>query len=115
MGKTFAEKALGKAAGESVSAGQVVIVEPHFCMSHDNAAPIWSTFKKIGVSKVWKPDRLVFILDHAIPAPTDKHAENHKQIREVVKEQGIRYFYDVTSKGGVCHQVMCEEGFALPV
>ncbi len=114
MGKTFAEKALGKAAGESVSAGQVVIVEPHFCMSHDNAAPIWGTFKKIGVDKVWKPDHLVFILDHAIPAPTDKHAENHKQIREVVKEQGIRYFYDVTSKGGVCHQIMCEEGFALP-
>jgi len=114
MGKTFAEKVLGKAAGEPVSAGQVVIVEPHFCMSHDNAAPIWGIFQKIGVKKVWKPDHLVFILDHAIPAPTDKHAENHMKIRQVVKEQGIRYFYDVTSKGGVCHQIMCEEGFALP-
>ena len=114
MGKTFAEKVLGKAAGESVSAGQVVIVEPHFCMSHDNAAPIWGIFQKIGVNKVWKPDHLVFILDHAIPAPTDKHAENHMKIRQVVKEQGIRYFYDVTSRGGVCHQIMCEEGFALP-
>ena len=36
------------------------------------------------------------------------------KIRQVVKEQGIRYFYDVTSKGGVCHQIMCQEGFALP-
>ncbi len=114
MGKTFAEKVLGKSAGESVSAGQVVIVEPHFCMSHDNAAPISKTFSKIGVSKVWKPDHLVFILDHAVPAPTDKHAENHMQIRAFVKEQGIKHFYDVTSKGGVCHQIMCEEGFALP-
>ncbi len=114
MGKTFAEKVLGKAAGESVSAGQVVIVEPDFCMSHDNAAPISKTFKKIGVKKVWKPDNLVFILDHAVPAPTDKHAENHMQIRAFVKEQGISNFYDVTSKGGVCHQIMCEEGFALP-
>lgn len=114
MGKTFAEKVLGKAAGEPVAAGQVVIVEPHFCMSHDNAAPISKTFKKIGVSKVWKPDNLVFILDHAIPAPTDKHAENHMQIRAFVKEQGIKNFYDVTSKGGVCHQIMCEDGFALP-
>ncbi|NLO56534.1 MAG: 3-isopropylmalate dehydratase large subunit, partial [Thermovirga sp.] len=87
MGKTFAEKVLGKAAGEPVSAGQVVIVEPHFCMSHDNAAPIWGIFQKIGVNKVWKPDHLVFILDHAIPAPTDKHAENHMKIRQVVKEQ----------------------------
>jgi len=114
MGKTFAEKVLGKAAGEDVKAGQVVTVEPHFCMSHDNAAPISKIFKKIGVKKVWKADRLVFILDHAIPAPTDKHAENHKIIREFVKEQGIKYFYDVNSKGGVCHQIMCQDGFALP-
>jgi len=114
MGKTFAEKVLGKAAGEDVTTGQVVTVEPHFCMSHDNAAPISKIFKKIGVEKVWDPDHLVFILDHAVPAPTDKHAENHKIVREFVKEQGIKHFYDVNSKGGVCHQIMCEEGFALP-
>ncbi|MBO8153849.1 3-isopropylmalate dehydratase large subunit [Thermovirga sp.] len=114
MGKTFAEKVLGKAAGEDVKTGQVVTVEPHFCMSHDNAAPISKIFKKIGVEKVWNPDHIVFILDHAVPAPTDKHAENHKIIREFVKEQGIKHFYDVNSKGGVCHQIMCQEGYALP-
>ena len=114
MGMTFAEKALGKAAGYPVKAGEVVTVEPHFCMSHDNAAPIARTFKKIGVPKVWKPDHIVFILDHAIPAPTDEHAQNHKEIREFSAAQGIEHFYDVTSKGGVCHQKMCEEGFALP-
>jgi len=114
MGKTFAEKVLGKAAGEDVKTGQVVTVEPHFCMSHDNAAPISKIFKKIGVEKVWNPDHIVFILDHAVPAPTDKHAENHKIIREFVKEQGIKHFYGVNSKGGVCHQIMCQEGYALP-
>lgn len=114
MGKTFAEKVLGKAAGYEVKANDVVTVEPHFCMSHDNAAPIAKTFKKIGVKNVWKPDALVFILDHAVPAPSDEHAVNHKEIREFVKEQGISHFYDVMSNGGVCHQVMCEEGFALP-
>ncbi|HPI97896.1 MAG TPA: 3-isopropylmalate dehydratase large subunit [Synergistales bacterium] len=114
MGKTFAEKVLGKAAGMEVSAGQIVTVEPHFCMSHDNAAPISKIFGEIGVKKVWDKTRLVFILDHAIPAPTDKHAQNHKVIREFVAEQGISNFYDVTSEGGVCHQVMCEKGFALP-
>ncbi len=114
MGRTFAEKVLGKAAGQAVKAGDVVTVEPHFCMSHDNAAPIAKTFKKIGVANVWKPERLVFILDHAVPAPSDEHAVNHKEIREFVAAQKIPNFYDVTSKGGVCHQVMCEEGFALP-
>lgn len=114
MGKTFAEKVLGKAAGYEVKAGDIVTVEPHFCMSHDNAAAIAKIFKKIGVKNVWKPDHLVFILDHAIPAPTDKHAQNHKDIREFVSEQGMPHFYDVTSKGGVCHQVMSENGYALP-
>ena len=114
MGKTFAEKALGRAAGYDVTAGEIVTVEPDFCMSHDNAAPIARTFKKIGVKNVWKPERIVFILDHAVPAPSDDHAINHKEIREFSAEQGIPNFFDVTSKGGVCHQVMCEEGFALP-
>ncbi|MCX7829133.1 MAG: 3-isopropylmalate dehydratase large subunit [Thermanaerothrix sp.] len=114
MGRTFAEKVLGKWAGYDVKAGDVVTVEPHFCMSHDNAAPIARTFKKIGLSKVFDPNRIVIILDHAIPAPSDDHAVNHKEIREFVKEQGIEHFMDVTSDGGVCHQKMCEEGFALP-
>lgn len=114
MGKTFAEKALGKAAGHSVSANEVVTVEPDFCMSHDNAGPIARTFKKIGVKDVWKPERLVFILDHAVPAPSSDHAVNHKEAREFAAQQGMKHFYDVSSDGGVCHQKMCEEGFALP-
>ncbi len=114
MGKTFAEKALGRAAGYGVVANQVVTVEPDWCMSHDNGAPIARTFKKIGVKNVWKPERIVFILDHAVPAPSSDHAVNHKEVREFSAEQGIKHFYDVTSDGGVCHQKMCEEGFALP-
>lgn len=114
MGKTFAEKVLGKASGKEVSAGEIVTVVPHFCMSHDNAAPISKIFNDIGVKKVWDSSRLVFILDHAVPAPTDKHAVNHKVIRKFVKDQNIDHFYDVMSNGGVCHQVMCEKGYALP-
>ncbi|GHV50756.1 3-isopropylmalate dehydratase large subunit [Synergistales bacterium] len=114
MGKTFAEKALGKAAGHEVSANEVVTVEPDFCMSHDNTGPISRTFKKIGVKKVWKPERLVVILDHGVPAPSSDHAVNHKEAREFMAEQGAPNFYDVSSDGGVCHQKFPEEGFALP-
>lgn len=114
MGYTFAEKALAKAVGRPVEANEVVTVEPDFCMSHDNTGPISRTFKKIGVSKVWKPERLVVILDHGVPAPSDDHAINHKEAREFMKEQGAPHLYDVTSDGGVCHQRFPEEGFALP-
>ncbi|MDR1915002.1 MAG: 3-isopropylmalate dehydratase large subunit [Synergistaceae bacterium] len=114
MGRTFAEKALGRAAGHPVSANEVVTVEPDFCMSHDNTGPISRTFNKIGVKKVWKPERIVVILDHGVPAPSSDHAVNHKEAREFMHNQRAPHFYDVASSGGVCHQKFCEEGFALP-
>jgi 3-isopropylmalate/(R)-2-methylmalate dehydratase large subunit/methanogen homoaconitase large subunit len=114
MGKTFAEKALGRAVGHPVNANEVVTVEPDFCMSHDNTGPISRTFRKIGVKKVWKPERLVVILDHGVPAPSSDHAVNHKEAREFMAEQGAPHFFDVSSAGGVCHQKFPEEGFALP-
>jgi 3-isopropylmalate/(R)-2-methylmalate dehydratase large subunit len=51
-------------------------------------------------------------LDHAAPAPTTKHAENHRIIRDFVREQEIPHFFDVGR--GICHQVLVEEGLALP-
>jgi 3-isopropylmalate/(R)-2-methylmalate dehydratase large subunit len=113
MGHTFAEKILAhKASLPEVIPGQIVEVQPDVALSHDNTAPISGIFHKIGVEQVARPDIHVVVLDHACPAPTTKHAQNHKVIRQFVAAQGIKYFYDVGR--GVCHQVLAEEGFALP-
>lgn len=113
MGHTFAEKILARKAGlAQVVPGQIVEVTPDAALSHDNTAPISGIFFKIGVPRVARPDIHVVVLDHACPAPTTRHAQNHKVIREFVAEQGIEHFYDVGR--GVCHQVLAEEGFALP-
>jgi len=113
MGYTFVEKVLAKKAGLArVNRGEIVEARLDVALSHDNAAPIYSTFQKMGGKRVMDPDRIVIILDHATPAPTTKHAENHRIIRELVEEQGISHFYDVGR--GVCHQVLVEEGLALP-
>ncbi len=113
MGHTFAEKILAqKAELAEVVPGLIVEVTPDAALSHDNTAPIAGIFRKIGVERVARPDIHVVILDHACPAPTTKHAQNHKDIRQFVAEQGIENFYDVGR--GVCHQVLPEEGFALP-
>ena len=114
MGRTFAEKALGNAAGKIVKAGDIVTVFPDFCLSHENAASVSATFKKTGVKKVFDPDRIVIVLDHTVPNPTGDYANAHVAIREFVREQGIRYFYDMNKHGGVCHQILCQEGFAAP-
>lgn len=113
MGQTFAEKILAQKAGlAEVVPGQIVEVTPDAALSHDNTAPISGIFRQIGVERVARPDVHVVVLDHACPAPTTKHAQNHKVIREFVAEQGIESFFDVGR--GVCHQVLAEEGFALP-
>lgn len=112
MPKTFVEKVMSQKAGKDVSAGAIVSIEPDYVMSHDNAAAISNTFKKIGVARVKYPDRVVIILDHEVPAPKESSAANHKEIRIFVKEQGIKNFFDIHY--GICHQVFVEQGFAAP-
>jgi 3-isopropylmalate/(R)-2-methylmalate dehydratase large subunit len=112
MGKTFAEKILSIKSGKDVTAGEIVEIRPDFAMSHDNTAAISKTFLELGVKHLADPDRHVIVLDHCVPAANEKFAQNHKTIREFVKEQGIRNFYDI--QRGICHQVLSEEGFALP-
>jgi len=113
MAMTFAQKVLAAKAGlHSVAVGQIVEIEPDYCLSHDNTAAISKTFKKIGVERVKYPERFVIVLDHTVPASIEKYALGHKEIREFVCEQGIANFYDAGI--GICHQVLPEKGFALP-
>ncbi len=105
MGMTFAQKVLAAKAGlESVAVGQIVEIEPDYCLSHDNTAAISKTFKKIGVERVKYPERFVIVLDHTVPASIEKYALGHKEIREFVCEQGIANFYDAGV--GICLQVL---------
>ena len=113
MGMTLTEKILAKKAGKKeLQSGEIVTVEPTWVMSHDNSAAIILKFKKTGVKRVWKPDRIVIILDHTVPPPSREYANAHKSIREFVAEQGIKNFWDINT--GICHQVMAEKGYDLP-
>ncbi len=112
MGKTLTEKILGRKAGKDVRAGEVVTVSPDYVLSHDNSAAIIQEFRKLGVKKVKAPGKIVIVLDHIVPAADEKYAQNHKTIREFVAEQAIPNFFDINA--GICHQVLPEQGFALP-
>ncbi len=112
MGETFSEKILGAKAGKKVKAGEIVFVSPDYILSHDNSAAIIKEFRKLGLKKVKKSQKIVIVLDHVVPASTEIYALNHKIIREFVEEQRIPYFFDV--QNGICHQVFSENGFAMP-
>ncbi|MFN8469278.1 MAG: 3-isopropylmalate dehydratase large subunit [Caldilineaceae bacterium] len=111
--QTFAQKALARAAEfDYVEISQVVDARPDVVLSHDNTAAIRRIWQQFGQERVLIPDRLAITLDHAVPAPTTKHAQNHAEIRQFVAEQGIRNFFEVGR--GICHQVLSEEAIVLP-
>lgn len=113
MTMTLTEKLLARASGRtSVKPGDIVVVEPDAILSHDNSAAIWEIFQQLPQGKIKRPERLAITLDHAAPPPTAKHAQNHAQIRQLVREQGISNFYEIGR--GICHQVVCEEGVVGP-
>ncbi len=135
MGMTITEKVLAKHAGrKSVAPGENIWVNVDILMTHDVCGPgtIGIFKEKFGPkAKVWDRDRVVIIPDHYI-FTADKMAHRNVQIlRDFVKEQGIRYYYDPdfiqgegmpnpyrdptkTSYKGVCHKALPEEGHVRP-
>ena len=111
--RTFAQKALARAAGEeAVAVGQIVDARPDIVLSHDNTAPIAEIWRQFGQERVSIPERMAVTLDHAVPAPTVRHARNHAEVRAFVAEQGVAHFFEVGR--GICHQVLSEEAVVLP-
>jgi len=111
---TLAEKILARASGrDKVQPDEIVVAAVDLAMSHENADLVRKSFLEIGAPRVWDPERIVIILDHRVPAESERTATTHKAIREFVHAQGIRHFYDV-GRGGICHQVLAENGHVLP-
>jgi homoaconitate hydratase family protein len=108
------EKILAKASNKKfVTPGEIVDTNVDVLMTHDLTGPLAvEAFKKIGLKKVWNNKKVVIILDHQIPAESIKAAELHKTMRQFAKEQNIS-IYDV-GRGGICHQVMPEQGHVTP-
>ncbi|MFQ3674469.1 MAG: aconitase family protein, partial [Aggregatilineales bacterium] len=113
MPQTFVQKVLARAAGvDHANVGDILDVRADLMFSHDNTAAIIRLFKEIGAARIAHPERVAITLDHAVPAPTTAHAQNHADIRAWVREQGIQHFYEVGR--GICHQVISEEALVLP-
>lgn len=96
--KTFVEKIFG------AETGSIVFRKPDIVLTHDNTASIYKTFQKMDGRRVADPGQMMVVLDHNAPPTSAKLATQYQTIRDIVKEQGIKRFYD-TGKG-ICHQIM---------
>jgi 3-isopropylmalate/(R)-2-methylmalate dehydratase large subunit len=112
MGMTIAEKILAKKSGrDRVAAGDLVTVKVDTVVLFDNnfMPSIWQD-----VLKLDHPERVVVIIDHRAPAPTIQSAGAHRTARKFVEKFKIARFHDVGGTQGICHQVVADEGYALP-
>ncbi len=110
---TISEKILSRASGKTAAAGDFVIADIDYAMAHDGTSVLAvKAFREMGAKKVWDPERIIIPFDHIAPANNETAAKLQKGIRQWVKEQGITNFFDVGN--GICHQVLVEQGFAMP-
>jgi len=121
MGMTVVEKILARASGrDAVRAGDVVEPRVDLAMSHENAALVINQFTEVfkgtGLEpKIWNPSKIAIVFDHRVPAESPKTASNQKKVREFVAKHGIARFHDIRGdEGGICHQILPENGYVRP-
>ena len=111
---TLVEKILAAHSNnKKVSPGQFISARVDMILSNDITAPIAiREFKKIGVKKVFNPQKVVMVPDHFTPNKDIASAEQAKMVRQFAREQGIHYFE--IGEMGIEHVILPEKGLVLP-
>jgi 3-isopropylmalate/(R)-2-methylmalate dehydratase large subunit len=135
---TMTEKILAAHAGkDAVEPGENVWVNVDVLMTHDVCGPgtIGIFKEEFGdKARVFDAERIAVIPDHYIFTADEKCHRNVQILRDFVKEQGLKYYYDPdflnteagsgfpnpyrdptkTNYKGVCHKALPEEGHCRP-
>ncbi len=111
---TLAEKILAAHTDRAkIVPGEFINVRADMVLANDITAPIAiKEFRRIGVKKVFDPQKIVMVADHFVPNKDIISAEQTKFMREFAHEYGVR-FYDV-GQMGIEHVLLPEQGLVLP-
>lgn len=111
---TLAEKILAAHAGRAkVTPGELINVRVDLVLSNDITAPIAiREFQRIGIERVFDPQKVVMVPDHFTPNKDIPSAEQAKLVREFALEQGLVYFE--VGRMGIEHVLVPEQGLVLP-
>ncbi len=112
---TITEKILAAHAGAaSVRPGDIVDCRVDFVFANDITAPLAiREFEKMGVGRVFDPERVAFVFDHYVPAKDIASAQQCAITREFVRAHDLPHFYDI-GRAGIAHVLLAEEGFVGP-
>ncbi len=97
---------------ESIEIDNQYEIEPDVVLSNGNCSQILQSFLDSNTDLVWNPNKIAISLTRTHFQNNGSTPESDKQIREFVKRQGIKGFFE--SSDGCSHQVMLESGKILP-
>ncbi len=98
----------------SVLPGDLVEVAVDVVLANDITAPIAiREFEKLGVERVFDPERIVLVADHFAPNKDIKSAEQCAQMRQFARAQGLTHHFDVGCMG-IEHVLLPEQGLVAP-
>jgi 3-isopropylmalate/(R)-2-methylmalate dehydratase large subunit len=111
---TLAEKILAAHCGKKkVVPGELINVRVDMVLANDITAPIAiKEFRRIGMKKVFDPQKIVMVPDHFVPNKDILSAEQAKLMRDFALEQGLIYFE--VGQMGIEHVILPEKGLVLP-
>jgi 3-isopropylmalate/(R)-2-methylmalate dehydratase large subunit len=131
MGHTLAEKIIGahvvdgnsapapreaslRGSAREVWPGDLVEVAVDVVLANDITAPIsLREFARLGVEKVFDPEKIVLVADHFAPNKDIKSAEQCAEMRRFAREMGVVNHFDV-GQMGIEHVLLPEQGLVLP-
>ena len=89
MSKTFAVKALERASGEKdVVPGQIVDAYPDLYMSHTASWRCIRTLERMGVEKLFDPDRIAMVMDHVSPGANGEDGRRPPTVAGIRRQDG---------------------------
>ncbi len=115
MGMTITEKILAAHAGKKqVRPGELVNCRLDVVLANDITAPVAiREFARLGVDRVFDPERVVLVPDHFTPNKDIKSAEQCKVVREFARKLGITNYFEV-GRMGIEHCLLPEQGLVVP-
>ena len=114
MAMTMTQKILAAHAGkESVSAGELVLVDLDRVLGNDITSPVAiKEYEKIGASGVYDKTKVTMVMDHFAPNKDIKAAVQCKMCRDFCEREEIVNFFDV-GRMGIEHALLPEQGLVV--
>lgn len=113
MGKTIAEKIFNAHLIDKPFDNTFVLsLDRVFC--HEITTPLAiNDLTDRGLDKVFDKEKIKVVIDHVSPAKDSKTAMQEKILRDWVRRNQLKDFFDI-GQNGVCHAIFPEKGFVRP-